>query len=1015
MNDKNMQSELLRNDEFMPGVTDEFNPKELTGISRRKFLALAGASAAFAATACTNYRDKGEIMPYVKKPEEVTYGKANYYASTCNECSLACGTLIKTREGRPVKITGNPEHPINKGKICAIGEASILNLYDPDRIKFPLNVKGSDLFLFKNDLSKESWANADKEIVDALNKAKNEGKEVAIITGKVNSPTFARLIEDYKVKFPNVKFYSYELFNEINRISALKKSYNCETLPAINWSEAKTILALDADILGNEGSFLEQVRTFSAQRNPDDPKNFCTIYSAEAGLSITGANADYRFRLRPEAQLEFVLSLLHEILYNKKATSFQPASALESEIKKYSLVQFAEVHKLNIKNLNHLVADLIKAKGKSVVYAGSKLDESTHIAVNLLNEALGNSQIVNYQCSLELMPLSSKSEIKTLIGNIKAGKVAMVIHAGTNPAYNFPVEWGYEKALSNVPMVISLSDEKNESTVAGKLTLPINHNLESWGDYLTRGGFISLQQPVIAPIFNTRQKEAILLNWLSDKPENFDEAIYHKYIQSRWEKEVYPKADSPLDFKQFWFSSLQSGIANLEKELTCACTFSYSGTIVKTAIKDYTLVLTKSHFLGDGKFANNGWLQEIPHPITKATWDNYASVSEATAGELGLKMNDRLQITLGNSSVTLPVMIQPGMADKVVAVDLGYGRTVVGDVGKKVGVKMTEFLAKSDFSDYVIPGVSVSKASGQYIIAMTQEHHAIVEPKVKEEHLKRKIIIEGTLNEYEKNPDFVSKEAEAEIISITKEHKYPGVKWAMAIDLNKCTGCSQCVASCNVENNIPVVGKEQVLKGREMHWMRIDRYYAGPNDEPNVSVQPMLCAHCDNAPCENVCPVVATNHSPDGLNQMVYNRCVGTRYCSNNCPTKVRRYNFFNFRANFADGYYEQDSLQLLHNPEVTVRSRGVMEKCTFCIQRISEARQNAIKEGREIKGEDVQTACQVSCPTSAITFGDMNNKESEITKKREHKLNYYVFAELNIKPNVSYMAKLKNKYNEEA
>ncbi|MDP2364664.1 MAG: molybdopterin oxidoreductase, partial [Ignavibacteria bacterium] len=434
MNQNNNQSEHLRNnEEFMPGVTDEFNLKEMSGLSRRKFLALAGASAAFAATACTNYRDKGEVMPYVKKPEEVTVGKSNFYASTCTECPLSCGTLVKTREGRPVKIMGNPENPVNKGKICSTGEASILNLYDPDRMKFPLNQKGSELFLFKDDVNKETWANSDNEIVSALNKAKAEGKEIAFLSYKISSPSFYRLIEDFKVKYPSAKFYSYELFDESNRISALKKSYNCDTVPVINWAEAKTILALEADILGTEGSFMEQIRVFADKRNPDDIKEFCRLYSAEGTLSLTGINADYRFGLRPEAQFDLVMAILNEILYKKQSASFQPSSTIEKEIREYSLEKVAEEYKLNLKNLKLLVNDLVKSKGKSVVYAGSKLDESTHIAVNLLNEVLGNGKIVNSECAVDFAPLSTNEEIRTLIGNLNSGKVAVLVHLGTNP------------------------------------------------------------------------------------------------------------------------------------------------------------------------------------------------------------------------------------------------------------------------------------------------------------------------------------------------------------------------------------------------------------------------------------------------------------------------------------------------------------------------------------------------------------------------------------------------------
>lgn len=1001
--------------EFLPGVTDEFNPKEMSGISRRKFLALVGASAAFAATSCTNYQDKGEILPYIKKPEEVTLGKANYYASTCTECPLACGTLVKTREGRPVKIQGNPEHPINKGKICAIGESTVLNLYSPDRIKFPLNKKGSDLFLFKNDVVKDSWLETDKEIIQALREENGMGKEIAIITHTVNSPSLINLFKDFTAKFSTTKVYSYELFDEQNRHSAWKQCYGDSPMPAIDWSKAKTILSLEADILGNEGSFLEQMRSITSMRNPDEPDKYCRLYTAEAGMSLTGINSDYRFRIRPELQYDLVMTLLNEILIKRQLSAIQATGAIQTEIQKYSLDSFASANNLNQNDLHRLVTDLLNTKGNSIVYAGSKLDEPTHIAVNYLNEVLGSANLYSGSMNKSLMPLTTSDELKGLINKMNSGNVGIVIHFATNPVFHFPVDWGYAQAMKKVGKIITLTEEKNETSVLSKLTLPINHYLESWGDFQVRTGVLSLQQPMIAPIHNTRQKEAILLNWLSDKPESFSQADYHKYIKNRWEKEVYPNSASSFDFQQFWYNTLQLGVLTYDEPVKPLNQFNFSGSMQKTEPRGYTLILNKSQFLWDGKFANNGWLQEIPHPVTKVTWDNYAAMSENTAKELNVSFDNRVKIEANGKNVELPVLVQPGMADKVIVVEMGYGRWEIGDVGKKVGVNVNNLTGNLSLNSRIITGAAVSKTAGNYVLAATQEHHAITEPKVKEYHLKRKIIVEGTLNDYKNNPNFVVDNTVREVESITSPREYKGIKWAMAIDLNRCTGCSQCVASCNVENNIAVVGREQVLKGREMQWIRIDRYYAGDNEKPDVSVQPMLCFQCDNAPCENVCPVAATNHSPDGLNQMTYNRCVGTRYCSNNCPVKVRRFNFFDYRSQFRDGFYEQEPVGLVHNPEVTVRGRGVMEKCTFCVQRIMDARQNAIKENRPLKGSDVKTACQMSCPAEAIVFGDMNDPESNVSKMREHKLNYYVLADLNIKPNVSYKAKLKNKNTEEA
>jgi molybdopterin-containing oxidoreductase family iron-sulfur binding subunit len=473
--------------------------------------------------------------------------------------------------------------------------------------------------------------------------------------------------------------------------------------------------------------------------------------------------------------------------------------------------------------------------------------------------------------------------------------------------------------------------------------------------------------------------------------------------------------NSKVDFKTFWNLALHDGIVSFNEKAGENFTFkpeaftSISG--LTKASKDFVVILRDSYYLGDGRLANNGWLQELPHPVSKIVWDNYAAISPATAMVLNLNSNDLVDLTVAGKSLKLPVFIQPGMVDEVVAVELGYGREKIGVVGQNAGFNAIQLISKNaPLSEWLYNDGKISKAGGTYELISTQEHYPIDEKRYNDIHLKREIIQEGTYEEYKKNPKFFKDEKKHTVLfNINEGHEYTGTKWAMSIDLNKCTGCNGCVAACNVENNIPVVGKEQVGKNREMHWIRLDRYYGGHSDNPKVSFQPMLCQHCDNAPCENVCPVAATNHSPDGLNQMAYNRCVGTRYCANNCPYKVRRYNYFNYRDNYADAYQQKQPISLLFNPEVTVRSRGVMEKCTFCVQRIMDERQHATQEVREINGDKVLTACQEACPSSAIVFGDLNKKDSEITKYRNHELGYHVLEEINVRPNVTYIAKLRN------
>ncbi len=985
---QNPESLETKRHEFKEGVTEDFDPKKLSNFSRRKFLALLGASAALAGTGCNNYPDRGEIISYNKMPEDVTLGIANYYASTA-ACEHGCGILVKTREGRPIKIDGNPDHPVSKGKVCSQAQASILDLYNPDRIKYPLKIGSSGL------RGEVSWDNVDKEIIQLLNN--RGGKEVAVITKKIISPTAKKLLDEFAKKY-NAKIYSYELFNEEVRNRAWKKSYGSGTYPTIKWNKAKIIVALESDFIGREGNRVENARLFAEGRDIDDIKNFNRVYVVEGNMSLTGMNADYRLRLRPDAQHEFAASLLEAVNGNY--------SVLNSFSKKYDIEN---------EKLKALVNDLNNNKGKAIVYAGSTLPEEVHLIVNTINAALGAEALFNEQMEVEHHPLAASVELSALINSMKTGGVAAVIHYDSNPVYHLPQDFGYKTALKKVSAIITLTSTNNESAALSNYTLPINHVLESWGDVKTRTGFVSLQQPVIAPIFNTRQKEAILLTWLNGDVKGFKDTIYHEYLMNNWQSSLFP---STLNFKKFWVNALHDGVVAVNDSSSFSQHF-ISSALPSAKVIDadsYVIAFKPSYSIGDGAYADNGWLQELPHPVSKITWDNYAAISHITAKELGVKNDDIVDIQVGDKKLSIPVFLQPGSADKTITIELGYGRENAGIVGTGVGFNANILMGSNGLSPWLYTGSAV-KGKGSYQLVTAQEHHVFDDETTKDAAQKRGIIQEGTVERYKKHPRFMKKE-EHENVSIYGSQtnmEYPGLKWGMAIDLNKCLGCGDCVVACISENNIPVVGKDQVAKGREMHWLRIDRYYSGTENEPKTSVQPMLCQHCDHAPCENVCPVVATTHSSDGLNQMVYNRCVGTRYCSNNCPYKVRRFNFFNFRDHFRDGFQEAEVHNLIYNPEVTVRSRGVMEKCTFCIQRIMEARENAIEQNRTVRGSDVKTACQEACPTTAIKFGDVNEKESDFAKFRNHELGYYVLEELNVRPNVTYIAKLRNTHSEEA
>ena len=1005
LHDKDAVGELKAH-EFMDGVTDDFKMSELSGMSRKQFLALLTASAAFAAAGCSNYRDRGEIVPYTRKPEEVTPGVPNFYASTCTGCEQSCGILVKTREGRPIKLDGNPDHPINQGKICATGQGSVLNLYDPNRLRGPEYGSSS------GKSGTLTWKQADADITRLLDECAKTTKEIALVLHSVHSPTAAKVLSDVSAKYPTTRLYVYDLFNDANRRRAWQLSYGSTEIPSISWEKAKIVLALESDFLGTEGMTIEQVRRFTNGRDIMKSKDFNRLYCIEGAMSLTGANADYRLRLNPSQQLGLLLALINEIGLVRKKGSLKGTIPVQAS--GASLLQFANQHSLPVEVLNHLADDLSANVGRSIVLAGDVLPVEVHVAVNYLNEMLGNSALYEEKKSVSYSDHSTPSQLESLVARMKSGQVGVVVHVGTNPVFQLPKEFGYEEALKRVAVSISLVESTDETSRFCAYVLPANHALESWGDFNVRTGVYSFQQPVIAPLYDTRQKEAVLLSWIQGK-DSFKETLYHEYLMTHWEQTIFPTLNRSVDFKSFWYASLHDGVVAASDHSTEPSRFKSDSlsTAIPVATDGYVIGLTRNFYISDGTFANNGWLQELPHPISKVVWDNYASISTRTAKELGVDNNDRVEISLPHGKQTVPVFIQPGQADGYVSIEMGYGRTNAGPIGSDVGVDVGGLLSKVSIAGArVVPGAKIVKASGQYELATTQEHHSLDDTFVKELHLKREIIREGTLRQYEKDPTFLHHEKK-ELFNIAHDVEYNGVKWAMSIDLNKCTGCNACVAGCNVENNIPVVGKEQVQRGREMQWIRLDRYYAGTPDNPSLSHQPMLCQHCDNAPCENVCPVVATNHSPDGLNQMVYNRCVGTKYCSNNCPYKVRRFNFFNWRDNLAEGYYEQEPISLMHNPEVTVRSRGVMEKCTFCVQRIADAREHATEQGRPLKGSDVKTACQEACPATAIVFGDMNDPKSDISLYRAHDLGYHVLEDTNARPNVTYLAKLRNIHSE--
>jgi len=1005
--------ELYRDPEFVKAQKSEFTKEQLEkpdvskmpALSRRKFLALFSASAALAAAGCNDYRDKGNIITYNKKPEEVTVGRPNFYASA-GVCG--CAVLIKTREGRPIKVDGNPEHPVSQGKICPICQGSIMSLYDPDRIKEPM-IKGANA----------KWADVDDRIIAEL----KSSKQIAVVAPAITSPTFKKVLDEFAAAYPQSKVYSYEVFSNAGRMSAWQKCYGTRALPVVQLDKAKVILALESDFLESDDNHIEYVRMFSSNRDVMSDKEFNRLYAVEGAVTVTGMNADYRMRLRTDMIEEFTLCLIAEFLGGKKLSPYAGDVKYTGIIGRSSLAEFVKKNGLDKKAVDNLVEDLHKNQGAAFVMAGDKLPESTHIAVNFLNEILGNNKLYSTESAgVEVMPLSPKNDIDALVNDMKSGRIDAVIHLDTNPVYNFAGSYKYSDALKGVKAKIAMCEIGNETSAMCDYVLPINTFFEGWGDYKTRTGLLTLQQPVVNPLFNTRQKEAIMLVWNAGKKEAYRDTLYHEYLMDNWEKTMYTAIKPAMDFKRYWLAALQDGFVTFSEKPAASPAFAGDSFVNSTRVtpsNDFVLLLQKHHSLGDGKYANNGWLQELPNPISKIVWDNYAAISTATAKELGVKDNDLIKITNGGLSMEVPVFVQAGTADKLISIELGGGRKAGGIIGTGNGFDTYALMSSASASPHFYNNIKVEKASGTYELVSTQEHHAVDDPVTKDLQYKRDIIQEGTYQDYKKKPKFLQQHEEVHGIQldsfpsinsgVQEKPYYTGVKWAMVIDMNKCTGCNCCTLACNVENNIPVVGKDQVKVNREMHWMRIDRYYAGTPDAPRANFQPMLCQHCDNAPCENVCPVAATTHSTDGINGMAYNRCVGTRYCANNCPYKVRRFNYFNWRDRVGDGFFQEEPMNYMYNPEVTVRSRGVMEKCTFCLQRIMDAKQIATGEGREVRGTDVVTACQEACPSNAIAFGDMNDKKSEFYKHRMHPLGYSVLEAIKVKPNVTYISKLRN------
>ena len=985
--------ELQQTPEFVEGNKSEFaeslpieevlNEAGLKTVApRRDFLKALGFGVGAVTLAACQKAPVHKSIPYLVKPEEVTPGVANYYASSFN----GYGILVKTREGRPIKIEGNPACILGEGRLDAVGQASILDLYDVSKLKGP-SIKGDDA----------EWDAVDKLVRGELNKAQASGKKIRIVSSTINSPSAKGVIADFIAKYPNAKHVQADAVSYSGIIQANLNSFGKAVVPHYYFDKADVIVSFGADFLGTWVSPLEFNRQWIKKRNLAslEEKKMSRHIQIESGLSLTGTNADARITVKPSDEN---LALINLYAALGGSVSAQKLSNPKAE-----------------KAVALAAKELSAAKGRALVVSGSN-DVNVQTIVNGINSLLGSYGTTIDIANPSFQYAGNDADLIAFVKEAAAGEVDTVFFLGTNPAYSYPNAKEFKEALAKVRVKVSFADRVDETAELCDVIAPVPNYLETWNDANAVAGYYTIVQPAINPVYKTRQAEQSLLIWSDNPVKN-----YYQYVKANWEKNILPTAGIT------WRQLLQKGAVALPVTPGAASFAGNVGAAAQAVVassaalgKSVQLSVYESVQLRDGRYSNNAWLQELPDPITKVTWDNYVSINPRFAEELGIFEFENVVVKAGERTIELPVVFQPGQAKGTVSIALGYGRAKAGKVGNEVGKNAFPFVNLSAGTFQRTLAVEISKGDGRVELAQTQTHHTFE---------GRNIVQETTLKEYASNPHAGSrKHGEHKDYDLWPEHKQIGHSWVMAIDLNACTGCGACVVACNVENNVPVVGKDEVRRRREMHWLRIDRYYSiqeeGESvteekeiadlkgDFENVTVinQPMLCQHCDHAPCETVCPVIATMHSSDGLNHMAYNRCVGTRYCANNCPYKVRRFNWFNYwNDSRFDNYMNNEFTQLVLNPDVTTRFRGVMEKCTMCIQRIQSGRLQAKIEKRELRDLEIQTACQQTCPTNAIIFGDANDPKSAVRKALDNERTYYVLEEINTKPGVGYQTKVRN------
>jgi len=963
--------ELAGSEEFAQALHREF-PKGASewvdSVSRRGFLKVMGASLGLAGmTGCVRLPLE-PIVPYVRQPEGVIPGRPMYYATASTLGGYASPLLVESHLGRPTKIEGNDLHPASLGGTDIFAQASILGLYDPDR---------SQTVMSMGDV--RSWQSFLGAIRGPLSAQKAlQGAGIRILTPTVSSPTLADQLRNFLKIYPQAKWHVYEPINRDNVLEGAKLAFGQPVETRYDFSKADVIVSLDADFLsaGFPGN-TRYIRDFAARRNPDSG-NMNRLYVIESTPSSTGAKADHRLPLR-SSEMEWLMRNM--------------TSALGIDVGRTG-----QQDKLSVAATH----DLHSHQGSSVVIAGDHQPPAVHALAHAINVKLGNvGKTVFYTEPVDANPINHAESIKDLVADMNAGKVDLLVILGGNPSYDAPADLNFADALKSgrVPLRVHHGLYQNETAELCQWHVSATHELEAWGDARAYDGTVSIIQPLIAPLYNGKSSlEFVAL--LSGQAD----ATGYDLVRAYWQKQ-----HSGADFEQFWRKSLHDGwvegttFAPKQVELKADVPAEPRTSDLMTV----ELNIRRDPTIYDGQFSNNGWLQELPKPMSKLTWDNAIQIGPAMAKRLNIATEDVVELELnggGNQrKITGPVWIQAGHPDNSVTITLGYGRTRAGRVGTAQG--FNAYALRTTTAPWIASGVTIKKTGDTYKLASTQGMQSMDTP----DGAHRPLVREATLEEYRKEPAFAKEEETPYDVTLYPNYPYKeeDYAWGMTIDLNSCVGCNNCIIACQSENNIAVVGKEQVVIGRHMHWIRVDAYYQGDRDNPKAFFQPVPCQQCENAPCEVVCPVGATNHTTEGLNDMVYNRCVGTRYCSNNCPYKVRRFNFLLFQD------WDTPQYKMMRNPDVSVRSRGVMEKCTYCVQRINERRIDAEKEDRKINDgsheNELQTACQQSCPAGAIVFGNINDPNSKVSKLKAQSRNYSLLGELNTRPRTTYLAEIRN------